>query len=163
MDPWCQGQAAGQRPVLGSNVASLTTWNSIVLGKKTSRTINKKRSVKSHVSLPLHQARIRQRKVLVTISTSENLCQYDYIKKDQLVFEGPKLLIEADTWAFHKWYVYKKWIGSETAMNVFFSKKYTNCNTKGNIPLPQYQIITIPFACMFMFKQHQSSHGRKSV
>ena len=34
------------------------------------------------------------------VSTSENLCQYDSIEVDQLVFEGlAKLLVEADKWA----------------------------------------------------------------
>ena len=152
--PWRQtngslmpGAFAGQLRVLGSNVAGLTTWNSVVLlGKKTSsRKINKKRTVTSiYVSLPLHQALkawhssyytspwIQSMKAKKGVSTSEHLCQYDYIKKDQLVFEGlAKLLIETDTWANDMSTSYKKWISLETAMNVFL-KKYTNCKTKNN-------------------------------
>lgn len=155
--PWRQtngslmpGACAGQLRVLGSNVAGPTTWNSVVLvGQKTSsRKINKKRSVTSiYVSLPLHQALkawhssyytspwIQSMKAKKGVSTSEHLCQYDYIKNDQLVFEGlAKLLIETDTWAFHKWYVYKlqevNQLGNSN--ECFFSKKYTNCKTKNN-------------------------------
>lgn len=190
--PWRQtngslmpGAFAGQLRVLGSNVAGPTTWNSVVLvGQKTSsRKINKKRSVTSiYVSLPLHQALkawhssyytspwIQSMKAKKGVSTSEHLCQYDYIKNDQLVFEGlAKLLIETDTWAFHKWYVYKlqevNQLGNSnecfSQKNTPIAKQKTTLNLKGNTPLLHYQIITLPITWMFTFKQHQSSHGRQ--
>lgn len=192
--PWRQtngslmpGAFAGQLRVLGSNVAGPTTWNSVVLvGQKTSsRKINKKRSVTSiYVSLPLHQALkawhssyytspwIQSMKAKKGVSTSEHLGQYDYIKNDPLVFEGlAKLLIETDTWAFHKWYVYKlqevNQLGNSN--ECFFLKKIHQLQNKKQHwiskeipPYYIYQIITHPFTWMFYLQTTSpSSHGRQ--
>ena len=109
--------------------------------------------------------------MLVHPNTSARFCQYDYIKNDQLVFEGlAKLLIETDTWAFHKRYVYKlqevNQLGNSN--ECFFLKKIHQMQNKKqdwiSKEIPPYYILKssqFPLPGCFTFKQHQSSHGRQ--
>ena len=165
--PWRQtngslmpGAFAGQLCVLGSNVAGLTTWNSVVLvGQKTSsRKISKKdllhqfmfhypytrawRHDIAAITFHLGFSLWRQKKVLVHPNTSASMITLKMINQSLKVLQNYSLKLTRGL--FINDMSTKKWISLETAMHVFSQKIHQLQNKKQHWiskEIPPYYII----------------------